>query len=595
MMEMADKDVASSAKKPSLYVGDLHPDVNETVLLEKFSNIGRVLSIRVCRDALTRRSLGYAYVNFERPEDAKQALETMNFDIVHGRPIRIMWSQRRPSTSRVAAGNVFVKNLNGSVNSKALYNKFSVFGNIVSCKLAVDEQSKSKGYGFVQFETEEAARKAIDGTNGVIFEGKRIYVGRFQSRSERSEQAKRTTNCFTNVFVKNFADILDKEKLQQLFAKFGKIVSCAVSVDGDGKPNGFGFVAFENPDDAEKAVKDMQDYHLPGSDRKLYVSRFQKKCERLAELDRKYQLEKNERAKRYEGANLYLKNLDDAIDDDMLRRSFGEYGNVISAKVMRSDDGRSKGFGFVCFDKPDEAVKAMTAMKGKMVCTKPLYVSMAQRKEDRKAFIASQYMQRIASIRMQATSFGSGMTYMSDSTVVQPLFACYGRGTLQRNMSNDVAVATMVPGQHSWLQMGDIDKSQTQRMAVGAMVYGQQNVRSQYAIMQSDGDCRGQTENPAPYSQTFSEFRGYMAPRVGQVEPLTPHILSQLTVQKQKQVIAERICPLVPRIYKGPDANKIMGMLLEMDNAELLMMLNNEGLLRSRINEAAAVLAAAKV
>lgn len=68
-----------------------------------------------------------------------------------------------------------------------------------------------------------------------------------------------------------------------------------------------------------------------------------------------------------------------------------------------------------------------------------------------------------------------------------------------------------------------------------------------------------------------------------------------MLLQKQKQVIAERICPLVPRIYKGPDANKIMGMLLEMDNAELLMMLNNEGLLRSRINEAAAVLAAAKV
>lgn len=58
-------------KTTSLYVGELDPNVIEADLLDMFSQMGPVENIKLCRDAITDKSLGYAYVTFSSEIDGK--------------------------------------------------------------------------------------------------------------------------------------------------------------------------------------------------------------------------------------------------------------------------------------------------------------------------------------------------------------------------------------------------------------------------------------------------------------------------------------------------------------------------------------------
>lgn len=56
-------------KTACLYVGELDPNVEENTLMDIFIQIGPVDNIRICRDAITNKSLGYAYITFSSEVD----------------------------------------------------------------------------------------------------------------------------------------------------------------------------------------------------------------------------------------------------------------------------------------------------------------------------------------------------------------------------------------------------------------------------------------------------------------------------------------------------------------------------------------------
>jgi len=559
----------NSYSSASLYVGDLNPDVGETQLFEIFKQVGPVASIRVCRDSTTRRSLGYAYVNYLSLPDAMRALDLFNFQEIKGRPCRIMWSQRDPSLRKTGSGNIFIKNLDKSIDNKILYDTFSTFGNILSCKISVNEQGISRGFGFVHYETHEAAEEAIAKTNEKLLKNKKIYVGFFVTKKER-DASDAASPKWTNIFVKNLSKTVTDEKFREIFDKFGPITSAIVVKDSNGTSKGFGFVNYEVHDHAKAAIEALNGNEI--DEMKIFVGRAQKKSDREKELREMFEKLKRERMNKYQGVNLYVKNLDENIDDAKLRQEFSSCGTITSAKVMTDEKGSSKGFGFVCFSTPDEATKAVTEMNSKMIANKPIYVALAQRKELRRAQLEAQHAVRANGIRMQQQAQASGMTGSPLYAPGTPVF--YAPQQLGRNNFVYPRGFTGYPAQ------------QAQRPG-----YPQ----SSYNRPPAAGNQRGGRRGGAPKGsgRDTPQVPGYPGIKYTSNvrNPQQPNPTEGMTNEDQRQYLGETLYPLVINVLKekGLDdslAGKITGMVLELESAELLGIIESPEALQKKIGEA---------
>jgi polyadenylate-binding protein len=602
----------------SLYVGDLEPNVSEAQLYEIFSQVGPVVSIRVCRDLITRRSLGYAYVNYNSAQDATRALELLNFTAVNGKPIRIMFSHRDPSIRKSGTANIFIKNLDKSIDNKALHDTFSAFGAILSCKVATDGSGQSKGYGFVQFEQEEAAQTAIEKVNGMLLIDKPVFVGPFVRRQERDQAG--GASKFNNVYVKNLGENTNDEELRKVFGAFGGISSAVVMRDIEGKSKCFGFVNFEHADDAAKAVDALNGKKI--DEKEWYVGRAQKKSEREAELRAKFEQERKERIEKYQGVNLYLKNLDDTIDDEKLRELFAEFGTITSCKVMRDPQGQSRGSGFVAFSSPEEATRAVTDMNGKMVGSKPLYVALAQRKEERRARLQAQFAQMRTPVgpavpttlpmyHPGAPGMGQQIYYgQPPPGLIPPQPA--GFGYQQQMLAGIRPGGAQMPNYFVPVvpRQGQQGQRAGGRRGSGAPQQQQQPQQQPQQQMLPRGGNRNyrftpNARNTPDASVPPQGIMGAMLPPLdiggvpvpnadtGVPQPLPTSALASALAsappEQQRAMLGEQLYPLVDQL-EHDYAGKVTGMLLEMDQTEVLHLIESPDALKAKVHEAMEVL-----
>ena len=352
---------AHVSENACIFVGDLHPMVTRSDLLSVFSQIGSVQWIQLfdCHKQMNR-PFNFAFVYFEDILVARNAITTLNYTKFYGSPCRLMWKQEKNSVQWTDC-NIIVKNLPPNTDSQLLHAVFSKFGKILSSKVKTTATGRTLPYGYVQYATKDGADKAIIASDKgqLSVNGHLLTAEWFKSREDRA---------FRQIYVKNIPSSWSDEDLLQLFEAqtLGKIKSFTVKHSPYGR---WACISFHEPHHAVKAIEKLN--NCPTGDPQsptLSVSRFMYKTER----DKFKTIKKGDVEQCY---SIYVGNVPLQLTDEHMRQLFEPFGAVISAAVVQKTEDYK--YGFVNFEQPEDAARALVTMNGKSIGGKTLQVKPA--------------------------------------------------------------------------------------------------------------------------------------------------------------------------------------------------------------------------
>lgn len=255
----------------TLYVGNLHPFVDENTLQEVFSYAGLLEQVKIVRDKTTGTSAGYGFVKYYEPRSAQIALQTLAGKVIYGREVRLNWafqSSQREDTSKHF--HIFVGDLSQDVTDAALLAAYANIGNCSDARVMWDHSTgRSKGYGFVSFRTKEEAERAIQEMHGQLIGSRRVRCGWAQHKQVSEQDAAQPLDYETldkadptnsNVYIGNVPPEMNETDIRRHFQSFGPVVDVKLH-----KKGGYGFVRFQKHSDAVNAILQTRGKLIAGS------------------------------------------------------------------------------------------------------------------------------------------------------------------------------------------------------------------------------------------------------------------------------------------------------------------------------------------
>ena len=370
--------------KKVIYLGGLPPDVDKYELNQFILSQGKFN----IEEMMTRNTpKPFAYIKFKTKDEAQEALKVLHLKefknyIIKAEPFKSS-KNKDPKKNNT---DLFINNLPKDCTPKDVYEVFSKFGKIDSVELKTTSNGTCLGYGYVDFEREEDANEAIEKMDKSLFKDNIIKVSLFTPKNIRMENAG-NQNILPMVIVKKLPNEMDSKELKNIFDIYGDIMISGIvneppiflsenpkfkeSAEELSNINRYGVILYTKREEANAAFNQLQnkyDLVLTESDSRI--------------IDKlKKEIHDSMKAK-YDGANLIVKNLPKEIDDKMLHSIFIKYGPISSAKVdtqgvmknITDEQGNildkkyvyeSKGFGYVCFKKSEDAQRAKNEINDK--------------------------------------------------------------------------------------------------------------------------------------------------------------------------------------------------------------------------------------
>ncbi|XP_057182411.1 nucleolin isoform X2 [Triplophysa rosa] len=291
------------------------------------------------------RLQGFAFVQFESVEDAKEALENCNNKEIEGRIVHIEICKSKEERDGGGMGN------------------FGGGHQDITEKREID-QSYFR-FGFVEFESVEDAEEALETCNNAVIEGRNIRLEFCQSREDKEAEIGNSAAFSSSKALKNVPFSATKDSNQSVPEKS---VSIKIPLN-IGNQKGRAFMEFTSVEDAIEALKTVNKAEIEGQS----VTRCHTVFSQSKKMEEKVE---GERWSSRPLKTLFVRGLSEETKDQTLKNAFD---GAVSAKIITDrDTGSSKGFGYVNFDSEEDCKAAREAMDDCEINGKKVSVDYAQ-------------------------------------------------------------------------------------------------------------------------------------------------------------------------------------------------------------------------